>query len=357
MPKSLTIKTPQDYILKRDACSYGYFLLWPNFWDVVTLALSRVLDVGERHVAAHVTQPRGEGSPLKVNLSHTVNAREAAEVERQLTRMLRLDEPWEVIRAFHKVDPRWKRSGRGRLFRSPTFFEDVVKTVSSCNIQWPGTIQMNRRLCEVVGEQIDLRGWRGGSPKPRSSTRRVKRAAQPRDVKAGVAFEFQAYSFPDAKTFARQSPETLRARCRVGYRDKRLVELAKLFATPKSRGGLDQDWFADTATPDDKVFAALVDLPGIGPYAAANIMQLLGRYSRLPLDTESVRHGRTFLGFEGTSAQVMKKVHAHFAPFGRHAFRSYWFEMWQFYESKHGKAWTWERETTGRLFTAALLNK
>lgn len=26
-------------------------------------------------------------------------------------------------------------------------------------------------------------------------------------------------------------------------------------------------------------------------------MQLLGRYARLPLDTESVRHGRTMLGF------------------------------------------------------------
>jgi hypothetical protein len=30
--------------------------------------------------------------------------------------------------------------------------------------------------------------------------------------------------------------------------------------------------------------------------------------------------------------------------------------MWEFYESKHGKAWTWERETTGRMFTAALLS-
>jgi hypothetical protein len=31
--------------------------------------------------------------------------------------------------------------------------------------------------------------------------------------------------------------------------------------------------------------------------------------------------------------------------------------MWAFYESKHGPAWTWERDTTGSLFTAAQFNK
>jgi hypothetical protein len=43
----------------------------------------------------------------------------------------------------------------------------------------------------------------------------------------------------------------------------------------------------------------LIALPGVGPYAAANIMQLLGRYHRLPLDTESVAHGRNVLGLKG----------------------------------------------------------
>ena len=55
--------------------------------------------------------------------------------------------------------------------------------------------------------------------------------------------------------------------------------------------------------------------------------------------------------------QVMKRVHAHFAPFGDNAFRSYWFEMWVHYEKKAGPAHTWERDTTGRVFTAANMNK
>ncbi|HEX2029947.1 MAG TPA: Fe-S cluster assembly protein HesB, partial [Actinomycetota bacterium] len=36
---------------------------------------------------------------------------------------------------------------------------------------------------------------------------------------------------------------------------------------------------------DDEVEARLVALPGIGPYAAAHVMLVLGRYSRLILDS------------------------------------------------------------------------
>src|SRR5207244_2019680 len=78
---------------------------------------------------------------------------ERADTEFQLRRMLRLDEDDAHVRDFHKIDPRWKRTGRARLFRSPTLFEDVLKTVTSCNITWPGTVAMNRRLCEVVGRE------------------------------------------------------------------------------------------------------------------------------------------------------------------------------------------------------------
>ena len=84
-------------------------------------------------------------------------------------------------------------------------------------------------------------------------------------------------------------------------------------------------------------------------------MQLLGRYHRLPLDSESVRHGKTVLGWKGNERQIMKRMHKHFAPFGAHAFRSYWFELWEFYEAKRGMSWTWEKEVVGASFTAAQL--
>lgn len=326
MPSTLSLKAPPDYSLARDACSYGYFLLAPNHWLVKDQALLRPFAPGGQPASVLMSQPRGVGAPLRLALSRTLTKPQRAILERQVRRMLRLDEPADAIAAFHKLDPRWKKSGRGRLFRSPTFFEDVVKTVTSCNVQWPGTIQMNRRLCEVLG----------------------------RAVRAGSA---SIHTFPEPATLARARPATLRARCRTGYRDQRLIDLARLFALPPARGGVDVEWFEDPATPADAIHEVLLEWPGIGPYAAANILQLLGRYERLPLDTESVRHGRTFLGLKGSPAQVMRAVRDHFAPFAGQAFRSYWFEMWEFYESKHGPASSWERDTTGRLFTAALLAK
>lgn len=326
MPTRLSIPVHRDFVLRRDACSYGYFLLAPNHWDPRREVFSRVVSLSEGPALVEVAQPGNRGTPLAIKTSRALSAKEKSDLKAQLTRMLRLDESHEIVRAFHSLDPRFKKIGRARLFRSPTLFEDVIKTVTSCNVTWPSTVQMNRRLCEVLGDPVESTG----------TTR---------------------HSFPSAAKIARTRTATLRARCRVGYRDQRIIELARLFTTPPNRGGIDQAWMQDPTTPDDAIHEVLLELPGIGPYAAANIMQLLGRYARLPLDTESVRHGKTVLGMKGSPAKIMKLIHRHFAPFGPHAFRSYWFELWDYYEAKHGKSWTWERDSTGKMFTAALLNK
>lgn len=317
MPRALELESPADYVLSRDVCSYGYFLLEPNHWRPREQTFTTTIALPAGAVTFTISQTGGAGSVLLAAPDRAVARGESPGARAMLTRMLRLDEPRETVRAFHRIDPRWKRSGRGRLMRSPTLFEDVLKTVTSCNVAWTSTIIMNRKLALLAGE------------KSRSGLR----------------------AFPAPGAIARLRPSTLRARCSVGYRDARIVELARLFDS----GQLDPAWFESPTTSDDDVRARLLELPGVGPYAAANILQLLGRYGHLPLDTESVRHGRTVLGMTGTSAQIMKKVRAHFEPFGEHRFRSYWFELWAFYEAKRGKSWTWDRETTGRTFTASAL--
>lgn len=306
-----SVKTPEDYLLHRDACSYGYFLLEPNHWEPSSRTMARVLDLGGP-VLVTVRQPGSrEGASLRVEADRRLSAKEREAARGALTRMLNLHEGAETIAEFHRVDGRWKRSGRGRLSRSPSLFEDVIKTVTSCNVTWPSTVNMNRRLCEVIG---------GGA-------------------------------FPSAKTLARTRPQTLRARCGVGYRDQRIVELAKMFAD----GRIDAARIEGGGMRDEELFEELLEWPGVGPYAAANIMQLVGRYSRLPLDSESLRHGRTVLGYRGTDRAVMKRLGRHYEPFGAHRFRSYWFELWAFYEGKRGRSWTWRKEEVGKSFTSALL--
>jgi 3-methyladenine DNA glycosylase/8-oxoguanine DNA glycosylase len=322
----LTIPVPTDFLLHRDSCSYGYFLLAPNHWHPGDRRLDRALHLPGGPALVRVRQPGPAdcplrpkpGSPLDVRSDRPLSAADRAAAVALVTRMLRLDESRDSIRAFHALDPRWRRTGEGRLCRSPSFFEDVVKTVTSCNVGWPSTVGMNRRLCEAFGEKTP----------------------------SGV------HTFPTPSRLARQRPAALRGRCGVGYRDARIVELAKMFARGRL-GSHPVAWYEDPATPDDALREALIELPGIGPYAAANIMQLLGRYTLLPLDSESVRHGRTVLGMTGPAASIMKRVARHFEPFGEHRFRSYWFELLGFYASKRGKPWTWKRDEVGATFTAA----
>lgn len=310
MPSVFSIPAPADYLFKRDVCSYGYFLLAPNLWDPARQTLTRPLDLAGGIATCTLAQRGGQGTALQAKVDRALSKSERDEALTLIRRMLNLDDAG--VRDFHKADPRWRRSGRGRLFRSPTFFEDLIKTVTSCNVTWPSTVSMNRRLCEVINP-----------------------------------------AFPRPAQLARRRPATLRTRCGVGYRDARLVELARMCA----RGDIDPAWYEDPARSDEEIYESLLELPGIGPYAASNLLQLLGRYSRLPIDTESVRHGRMVLGLRGTTKQVERAVRSHFEPFREHRFRSYWFEMWEFYEAKRGKAWTWEPRTTGTTFTAAQLSK
>lgn len=338
MGTRFTLNVPEDYVLRRDACSYGYIVLAPNHWDVPSQTLSRVLSLESGATRVRIAQGKDggtAGAPLRVVCDRALDKPAVAQAKRQLARMLRLDESASEIAEYHKVDRRFKRSGRGRLFRSPSLFEDIIKTVTSCNVAWPSTVHMNVRLCQVLGERASARA---NEERP---------GLCPHD-----------HAFPNESKLGRARPQTLRARCRAGYRDARMVELGKLFSPRRGREAERRtEWFEDPATPDDALHDALLSLPGIGPYAAANIMQLLGRYHRLPLDSESLRHGRNVLGYEGTDRQVLKMVHEHYLPFGRHAFRSYWFELWAFYESKAGPAWTWERERVAATFTASNLKK
>jgi N-glycosylase/DNA lyase len=68
---------------------------------------------------------------------------------------------------------------------------------------------------------------------------------------------------------------------RAGYRGPYLRTLS----TEVAEGSLDLEGLNDPELPDDEVAARLLALPGCGPYATAHMMMLLGRYSRLILDS------------------------------------------------------------------------
>lgn len=55
-------------------------------------------------------------------------------------------------------------------------------------------------------------------------------------------------------------------------------------------GEFDLDALEDPELSDEDVSAKLAKLPGLGPFSSANMLQLLGRYSAVACDSETIRH-------------------------------------------------------------------
>jgi 3-methyladenine DNA glycosylase/8-oxoguanine DNA glycosylase len=89
-------------------------------------------------------------------------------------------------------------------------------------------------------------------------------------------------TFPSAEAMAGVDEAFYRDAIRAGYRGPYLRQLA----TDVAEGTVDLEKLDDPELPDDEAAAALLALPGVGPYVAAHVMLTsLGRYSRLVLDS------------------------------------------------------------------------
>jgi len=186
------------------------------------------------------------------------SAAAAAALAASARRMLCLDDDLSGFYAACAGDPalEWARSGAGRLLRSPTVFEDVIKTVCTTNCAWSATERMAGALVGRLGE-----------PAP---------GAPP----GGVA----GRAFPSPAAMASAGEDFYRDIARAGYRGPYLREIATRVAGGEL--GLEALLSASrTDLPDEEVERRLLELPGVGPYAAAHVMLLLGRHSRLVLDS------------------------------------------------------------------------
>jgi 3-methyladenine DNA glycosylase/8-oxoguanine DNA glycosylase len=119
---------------------------------------------------------------------------------------------------------------------------------------------------------------------------------------------------------AEADDEWYRGVARAGYRGAYLRSLAAAVAG----GDLDLEKLAEADPadlPDDEVATRLLALPGVGPYAAAHVMLLLGRYSRLVLDSWTRPKYAQLLGRrQVTDAAIARR----FRRYGEFAGLAFW---------------------------------
>ena len=88
-------------------------------------------------------------------------------------------------------------------------------------------------------------------------------------------------TFPTPQAMAEAGEDFYVDVARAGYRGAYLRTLAADVA----EGRLDLEALDDPELSDDEAAERLLALPGVGPYACAHVMMLLGRYGRLVLDS------------------------------------------------------------------------
>ena len=109
-----------------------------------------------------------------------------------------------------------------------------------------------------------------------------------------------------------------RERARAGYRAAYIVDIAGRVA----EGELDLEALRPTAAAaqsDEEEQASLLELPGVGPYAAAHAMMLTGRYSLPILDSWSRPAYAAATGKNADDRGIRRRF-ARFGPFAGLAF-------------------------------------
>jgi 3-methyladenine DNA glycosylase/8-oxoguanine DNA glycosylase len=307
------VRAPEPFDLALTVRSHGFYDLAPWTWDETRRVLSRPLALaGGRAVNAEVADA-GNGLAFRAVARGRLSAAEAREARAQLARCLALDEdlgPFrraaaalEVERAAGRrkdlPDLRWALArGAGRLLRSPTVFEDAVKTLCTTNCTWAVTRGLVTRLCELLGEPAPLGGR----------------------------------TFPSAAAMAGVPERFYRDEIRAGYRAPFLAALARDVAS----GELDLEVLRDTPEPTDAVARRLLALRGFGPYAAEHLLRLLGRHGHLALDSWTRAKLARLRGRRRIPGD--RAIRRWYAPYGEWAGLAMWLEVTADW---HGERPTW----------------
>ncbi|HKO99404.1 MAG TPA: hypothetical protein VJU86_20560 [Pyrinomonadaceae bacterium] len=244
----IAIKVPRDFSFKRTVVSHGWYGLLPFEFDRENWTLTRVLDLnGKQPVTVKITSA---GRVVRIQSAARLNQVDSKKAVAQIRHILRLDDdmgPFYGCMAAHDEFSWILTQGAGRMLRSPTVFEDLVKMICTTNCSWALTQKMVTGLVENLGrETIDGRR-----------------------------------SFPTPEAMALMPEKFYVNEVRAGYRSAYLKELADRVAA----GELDVEAWLQSPLPTPELIKEMRGVKGVGPYASENVLKLLGRYDGLALDS------------------------------------------------------------------------
>jgi N-glycosylase/DNA lyase len=244
----LKIPIPPNFSFRRTVASHGWYQLPPFALDTAKWELSRVIDVGPKPpVTIFLTERKNH---VRVTTSRPLTKSEEAIVLRDARHILRLDDDLGPFYLTTADDPEFSwigQQGAGRLLRSPTVYEDLVKMICTTNCSWALTLKMVHGLVDNLGRESN-------------------------DGRK---------SFPKATDMAALPLKFFVDEVRAGYRAAYFKELADRVAS----GELNVEEWLSSELPTRELLKQIKGVKGAGDYAAENLLKLLGRYDGLALDS------------------------------------------------------------------------
>jgi N-glycosylase/DNA lyase len=244
----LKIPTPPNFNFRRTILSHGWYGLLPFSLDSEKYELTRVIDLDPKPPVTIVMS--GKKGHVRVIASRSLTKSDVTKVSRDARHILRLDDDLQPFYLSISEDPEFSWigiQGAGRMLRSPTVFEDLVKMICTTNCSWALTVKMVTGLVENLGRESD-EGRK---------------------------------SFPNADAMAAMPLKFFVDEVRAGYRAAYLKELAERVAT----GELNVEQWLTSPLSTPELIKELKGVKGVGNYAAENLLKLLGRYDGLALDS------------------------------------------------------------------------
>jgi len=287
MARTFEIKLPRQFSFRHTVESHGWYDLPPFDHRDGSNTLLYVFPKNAADPAITALMKK-ERSKLLVELSATPD--DISRIEKGIRHILRFDDD---LRDFYRTlagDERlsWIAAvNAGRLLRSPTVWEDLVKTICTTNCSWSLTKKMISNLIENLGDA----------------------AADGRKA------------FPSADKMASQPVAFYRDQMRAGYRSPYFVELADAAAS----GKLDVESWMHSELPTPELKKELKKVKGVGDYAAENLLKLLGRFDGLALD--SWLRGQFYKTHNKGRVCKDKKIEKFYSRFGDWQGLAIWCDM------------------------------
>lgn len=279
------ISVPANFSFRHTVESHGWYDLAPFRYDP------------QKSELAYTFRP-ANGSPEAVRIKEAKGALsltvfgEAArtEVIAAVKHIMRLDEPLDEFYSLISQTPGldWAANANaGRLLRSSTVYEDLVKSLCTTNCSWALTKKMVTNLVELLGE-------------PSADGSRA---------------------FPTASAMAARPESFYRDEIRAGYRSSYFAEMADSIAS----GRVDPEKWLDADMPTPELKKEIKKVKGVGDYAAENLLKLLGRYDGLALDSW-LRSG--FYKKHNRERKCPdRKIERHYSKFGKWRGLAIWCDM------------------------------